>query len=400
MMKFHETIFKVITVFFSIIIFACGKSNEEPKQAISNVSLIENSVVEPRISSNQSSIHDDITNSRSNSITRAISKLTPCVVGINVTQIREYVTRNPFSDWFFEPYFPERRRQKKVKSIGSGFILSSDGYIVTNDHVVDNAVRAEVFLANGEKYEAEIIGSDYISDIALLKINGNNLPYCELGDSDEIIIGEWAIALGNPFGLFELGQQPTATVGVISAKNMNFGRQEDDRVYQGMVQTDAAINPGNSGGAMANALGQVIGVNTFIYTGNQQTQGSIGLGFAIPINKVKEVVEELKRFGKIDRQFITGLEVENLRLSVARYFGLKTTKGVIVSNVERNSPASDAGFNVGDIITEFGGEKINSTKDIWKVLDNKDARAGDLIEVIILRKTRLYKLQLKLGKVS
>ena len=234
----------------------------------------------------------------------------------------------------------------------------------------------------------------------MLKINGNNLPYCELGDSDEIIIGEWAIALGNPFGLFELGQQPTATVGVISAKNMNFGRQEDDRVYQGMVQTDAAINPGNSGGAMANALGQVIGVNTFIYTGNQQTQGSIGLGFAIPINKVKEVVEELKRFGKIDRQFITGLEVENLRLSVARYFGLKTTKGVIVSNVERNSPASDAGFNVGDIITEFGGEKINSTKDIWKVLDNKDARAGDLIEVIILRKTRLYKLQLKLGKVS
>ena len=400
MMKFHETIFKVITVFFSIIIFACGKSNEEPKQAISNVSLIENSVVEPRISSNQSSIHDDITNSRSNSITRAISKLTPCVVGINVTQFREYVTRNPFSDWFFEPYFPERRRQKKVKSIGSGFILSSDGYIVTNDHVVDNAVRAEVFLANGEKYEAEIIGSDYISDIALLKINGNNLPYCELGDSDEIIIGEWAIALGNPFGLFELGQQPTATVGVISAKNMNFGRQEDDRVYQGMVQTDAAINPGNSGGAMANALGQVIGVNTFIYTGNQQTQGSIGLGFAIPINKVKEVVEELKRFGKIDRQFITGLEVENLRLSVARYFRLKTTNGVIVSNVERNSPASDAGFNVGDIITEFGGDKINSTKDIWKVLDNKDARAGDLIEVIILRKTRLYKLQLKLGKVS
>lgn len=392
-------------IFVSLIILVCGCAQDSEEQFPSaselgaTVALVEKEATGPGVQSS-GSIQDEITSSRTNAITRAISKLTPCVVGINVTQIREYVTRSPFNDWFFEPYFPRRNRQMEVKNIGSGFIISPDGYIVTNEHVVHNATQVDVFLSDGKKHEAEIIGTDYISDIALLRINGTDLPYCELGNSDNVIIGEWVIALGNPFGLFELGQQPTATVGVISAKNLNFGRQEDDRVYQGMIQTDAAINPGNSGGAMVNALGQVIGVNTFIYTGSQETKGSIGLGFSIPINTVKEVVNELKTYGRVDRQFITGLEVENLRPSVARYFGLRTTKGVIVSNIERNSPAFKAGFKIGDIITEFGGIKVNSTSDIWSVLDNKDARAGDILEVVILRKSRLFKLSLKLGRVS
>lgn len=352
-----------------------------------------------RLSNPNPSLQQAINQSRENAITRSIEQLTPAVVGINVTQIKEYVTQSPFRDWYFDYFYPKLRRQREVKSLGSGFVISPDGYILTNEHVVHNAVTVSVSMSHGQKYDAEIVGTDYITDVALLKIDEGNLQYCKLGDSDSIIIGEWVIALGNPFGLFEVGQQATATVGVISASNLDFGRQGDDRVYQGMIQTDAAINPGNSGGAMANALGEVIGMNTFIYTSGEASQGSIGLGFAIPINRVKEIVEQLKTNGNVDRQFWTGLEVENLQPSVARYFGLSNTRGVIVADVEKNSPAQAAGFRVGDIITEFAGEGISTTNDIWRVLDNMDARAGDDIDVITLRKGSFLTLRLKLGRV-
>ncbi|HDZ12129.1 MAG TPA: PDZ domain-containing protein [Bacteroidetes bacterium] len=336
---------------------------------------------------------------RQNAITRAVQKVAPAVVGVNVTQIREYVA-NPFAnDPFFRFFFPGTRYRQKVKSLGSGFIISPDGYIVTNEHVIHNATQIMVTMVAGKNFPAKLIGSDYTTDIALLKIGEKDLPYCQLGNSDDIIVGEWAIALGNPFGLFELSGHPSVTVGVVSATGLNFGRQGSDRVYQNMLQTDASINPGNSGGPMADATGKVIGVNTFIFTGGNYSQGSIGLGFAIPINRVKRVIADIKRFGKVNRQFWTGLEVDNINYLIARYFGLSSTNGVIVTNVQKNSPAKRAGILVGDIILAINGQKIRKTQDIWTIFTNMDAKAGDVLKLTIYRKGRKIEIPLKLAPI-
>ncbi len=401
-MRFYQY-YRYLVLLGMILISACGqKSNHLPaKSQTSDVAVLNKPVQSEAIVANLSGeVQQEISDSRQNAITRAVARLEPAVVGINVTQIREYVPRSLWDDPYFRYFFPQYRYRQEVKSLGSGFIISPDGYIVTNEHVVHGAVKVVVTLMEGKKYDAEIVGSDFVTDVALLKIKEESLPFCELGDSDNILIGEWVIAIGNPFGLFEVGQQPSVTVGVISSKNLNFGRQYDDRLYQGMIQTDASINPGNSGGPMANALGQVIGMNTFIFTGGDYSQGSIGLGFAIPINNVKEVVSLLKSHGKVDRQFWTGLEVEDLRPSVAQYFGLKNVIGVIVSNIETGSPADQAGLTVGDIIIEFNGQKISNTQGIWQVLNNMDAKAGDNISLRVLRQGQILQLHLKLGKVK
>jgi serine protease Do len=240
-------------------------------------------------------IRDDISNSRRTIITQTVEKVSPSIVGINVTEIRKY--SDPFSSLFDDPFFRQffgnrGSYNQKVQSLGSGYIISPDGYIVTNDHVAGNASEITVTMTDGSHHDAKIIGSDPVSDICLLKIDGENLPYAELGNSDDVIIGEWVIALGNPFGLFELNDRPTG---------MNL-EPINDRYYLNMIQTDAAINGGNSGGALVNSVGEVIGMNTLIFTANG-VQGNIGLGFAIPINKVKRIVTELKSKGKIDRDF-------------------------------------------------------------------------------------------------
>ena len=227
--------------------------------------------------------------SRHTAITRAIESVEPAVASISVVQIQDVY--NPFTrDPFFDFFFPERSRKREVHSSGSGVVISPDGYVLTNYHVIENATEVIVTLPGGEEFEAEIIGTDYITDLALLKLNGRNFPYATLGDSYDLIIGEWVIALGNPFGLFDISKQPTATAGIISAVDMDFGPQKG-RVYKDMIQTDAAINRGNSGGPLVNSMGEVIGINTFIYTASQFTEGSIGIGFAIPINLAKDIAE-------------------------------------------------------------------------------------------------------------
>ncbi len=236
-------------------------------------------------------------------------------------------------------------------------------------------------------------------DIALLKINSlEPLPFVALGNSDDLIIGEWAIAFGNPFGLFDMGQ-PSVSQGIISATDRDFGRQSDTRVYKDMIQTDAAINSGNSGGPLVNGFGEVVGINTFIFSGNERTGTSIGLGFAIPINRAKKIIRELRQFGRVNRRFRTGLEIEDLTYSLARYLGLKTTDGVIVSNVESNSPASRAGFKIGDVIIEANDQAIRNKEDIWAVIDNSDAKGGDILNLKVIRKNRIIKLSLKLEEI-
>ncbi|MCU0643149.1 MAG: trypsin-like peptidase domain-containing protein [bacterium] len=340
----------------------------------------------------------ELMNSRRTVITEAASKVGPAVVGINVIQIKEY--RSPlFDDPFFRYFFPERGEQV-VKGLGSGFIISSDGYIVTNEHVVHQAAQIVVTLPNGKKYEAESVASDYISDIALLKINANEpLPFVILGNSADLIIGEWAIAIGNPFGLFDMGQ-PSVSQGIISATDRDFGKQDDRRVYKDMIQTDSAINSGNSGGPLVNSLGEVIGINTFIFSGSDHAGTSIGLGFAIPINQAKKIIQELREHGGVNRKFKTGLEVENLTYSLARYLGLKNIEGVIISNIESSSPAERAELKVGDVVLEINDFKIQNTRDIWNVIENMDARGGDILTLKIYRKNRYLRASLRLEELK
>ncbi|MCL5991543.1 MAG: trypsin-like peptidase domain-containing protein, partial [Bacteroidetes bacterium] len=260
---------------------------------------------------------DDIANSRHNAITKAVEECSPAIVGINVTEVYQVEYREPYNMFFDDPFFQQffgnqrrsRTREYSVQGLGSGFIISQDGYILTNHHVAGNASKIIVTTTDGKKFDAEIIGADKTSDVALLKIKGDNFPYLKLANSDDVIIGEWSIAFGNPFGLFDINTKPTITVGVVSNKNINF--TQDDRVYRGMIQTDAAISSGNSGGPLVNSLGEVIGINTVIFSTAQSSRGagSIGIGFAIPINRVKKVVDIIKDNKKINRNFNVGMEV-------------------------------------------------------------------------------------------
>lgn len=340
----------------------------------------------------------ELTVSRENAITRAVEQVSPAVVGIKVTAIQEYVASPFFNDPLWSMLFPEQIHRRRVKSLGSGVIISADGYIVTNSHVVEGAEKTEITLSGGQKYDAWLIGVDDVSDVALLKIEGSDLPSARLGDSDEVIIGEWVVALGNPFGLFDVNNKPTATVGIVSGRDLNFGRQRSGRVYQDMIQTDASINTGNSGGPLVNAAGEVIGINTFIYTGSAYSEGSIGVGFAIPINRVKMVVTELQRHGKVDRTFRTGLAVQNIDPFLARYLNLSSTDGVIVTEVERGSSAEKAGIRVGDVITGVNGQPIRTDRDIIRAIQEKFLKAGDVIELQVRRGKQLLNIQLTLEK--
>lgn len=326
-------------------------------------------------------VSQNITDSRENAITRTVKEVSAAIVGINVTEVREY--RDPFAnDPFFRQFFGDRSYKKEVQGLGSGFIISEDGFIVTNDHVVGNATKVVVSLTNGDHIDAEIVGKDSYSDIAVLKISGSNLPHVKLGNSDDAIIGEWVVALGNPFGLFEVNQKPTVTVGVISATGMKLNSGEN-RFYRNMIQTDAPINSGNSGGALVNSIGEIIGMNTLIFTGSTMAGGNIGLGFAIPINKVKKIVEKLKKDGKIERNYDIGLRIQTVDKNIAQYFNLKNVSGAIVVNVEKGSAADKEGIKPEDIILYLNGEKITDDADFWGII--LDMNIGDKVKLRILR---------------
>ena len=340
----------------------------------------------------------DITNSRTNAITNAIEISSPAVASINVTQVQKY-SINPFQrDPWFEYFFPPQIRQREIKGSGSGVVISPDGYVLTNDHVVENATKIIVTLPGGEEYNAEVIGMDNLTDLALLKLDGKNFPFIEMANSDELIIGEWVIALGNPFGLFDMNQQPTATIGIVSGKDLDFGLQ-DGKVFQDMIQTDAAINPGNSGGPLVNSEGNLIGINTFIYTGSNARQGSIGIGFAIPINRAKRIAEELKSKGEIIRDFTTGIRAQPLDSRTAIYLDIPIKEGVIITSIANNSPAENAKLEYGDIIIAVENQKVSSLNEILEIIEVNDIRPGDKIQLRIWRNGRYINKKLKLGKL-
>lgn len=334
--------------------------------------------------------------SRKNAITRAIEKVSPSVASINVVQLKDVAARSPFNDPFLQYFFPYELQRQRVKSSGSGVVISPDGYVITNNHVIQNASEILVTLPGGKEYRAEFIGTDKLTDLALIKLDGTNFPYATLGNSDDIIIGEWAVALGNPFGLFDVNFQPTATAGIISAINMDFGRQQSGQLFQDMIQTDASINPGNSGGPLVNSLGDVIGINTFIFSGSE---GSIGIGFAIPINRAKEIAEELKAYGKVDRNFTTGLHVQPLNASLANLLEIPYKTGVIIVEVDKGSTSEKAGLLPADVIISVNNTKVKNSKDIFNVIENNDLRPGDKVTFEIYRDGKNKKISLILGSL-
>ncbi|MEO0112281.1 MAG: trypsin-like peptidase domain-containing protein [candidate division WOR-3 bacterium] len=347
-----------------------------------------------------SQLEEKISNQRVNAIVLSANKVSPAVVSIAVTQTR-IVTYSPFSSpffddfWrdFFRDFLPQRRYKQEIKGLGSGVIIDPNGYIVTNAHVVEMATEIKVSLPDGRSFDAEIIDIDSEEDLALLKINGKNLPYAQLGNSDDLLIGEWVIALGNPFGFLIEDTRPTVTVGVISAVNREVRAAQTGREYKNMIQTDAAINPGNSGGPLVNVLGEVIGINTFILS---HAGGSEGVGFAIPINRVKEFIERAKKQVKEKREIIKvkiekwGIEVSDIDNYLKKKYSLQTNYGAVILNVKDNSFAEALGLDVGDAILSFQDEKVTSASDLKNKIDNFK---GNSIKLIIERrgeKIRIY----------
>ena len=339
---------------------------------------------------------DALCTSRDNSLVCATRSVAPCVVGIVVTQIQ--VLKNPYyTDDFFDFFFGQDLlpQYRQVESIGSGFIIRADGMILTNYHVIQNAAKLYVNFPDGRRIEGKIVGADERADIAVVSVSGGKFNTVKFGESDKAMIGEWSIAIGNPFLNFMNDAHPTVTVGVVSALNRNFTPAEGV-YYQGMLQTDAAINPGNSGGPLVNAAGEVIGINTFIYTGSAGNKGSIGIGFAIPINRARRVADELIKYGR-RRGVWTGIAVQNIDRTLARALGSDLTEGVAVVSVEPKSPGAAAGVARGDIIAELGRRRIQSHTDIDGFF--LDYFAGDTVRMNIIRKGKRLLLPLVLTEV-
>jgi len=338
------------------------------------------------------------------SFSRVVELLTPVTVNISSTktvksQFRQYggpfgdqEQMDQFKDFFGEDFFrkffgeiPER--EFKQQALGSGFIIDSDGYILTNNHVIEGADKIKVKAHNQKEYDAEIVGRDPKTDLALIKIvaPSGELAAARLGNSDVLKVGEWVIAIGNPFGL-----QETVTVGIVSAKWRKIGAGP----YEDFIQTDASINPGNSGGPLFNLQGEVVGVNTMIYS---PSGGNVGIGFAIPINLAKNIVQQLKEKGRVVRGWL-GVVVQGVTPELADSFGLPEGTGALIADVEQGGPAYIAGIKPGDVIIEFNGKQVKEMGDLPLMV--AETPIGKKIEVIVIRSRERKSFTVKIGELK
>lgn len=326
--------------------------------------------------------------SRRTAITKAVETVSPAVVSIGVKQVvAGKRTYNPFFGVITTP-------NQEVESTGSGFIISEDGLVVTNQHVAGaNASSIQVTLSDGSVHQAELIGSDELTDLSVLKIkNAGPFPFLDFGDSETVLVGEWAIAVGNPFGLFRDGQA-TVTVGVVSGTKRDFKPDPNDpRIYVDMIQTDAAINRGNSGGPLVNALGHVIGVNTFIFTGNTNS-GFVGLGFAIPSNRVRKIVEQLINEGKVNLDYNLGMEFTTVTRELAIRYQLPL-QGLLVVTLQKDGLAYKNGLLPGDIILSINGQRTLGEPYAWALLREQDIDKP--LELIVYRNGQNLKATISL----
>jgi serine protease Do len=319
---------------------------------------------------------DDIGDSRRNAIVTSIERAAPAVVSVNLALVRTQRRLAPMFDEFWglfdmpAPAPAFRVQKRRMNSVGSGFIFDPRGHIITNYHVIEGADQPDdavsVTLPDGRELPVDVLGADKRTDIAVLRVkNADNVPSVGFGDSDDLLTGEWVIAIGNPFGTLMKDPQPTVSVGVVSANHRRVSSSigEGERLYQGMIQTDAAINPGNSGGPLVNARGNVIGVNTMIFS---QSGGSVGLGFAIPINRARRVAEEIIQYGR-RRDPWAGFKVEDvqsLQPAILAQLNVQVDHGCIVRNILKGVPAHQAGLQPGDVIVGINGNRVDNATDI------------------------------------
>ena len=334
---------------------------------------------------------------RHRSFTDLAKKMKPSVINIRSTKIVKHPgggfwspfgPKSPFRDFFgdefFERFFGENPpREFPQNSLGSGFIIDEKGYILTNNHVIEKADKIKVRLSDEEEFDAEVVGRDPKTDIALIKIEPTKpLQAVTMGDSDKLQVGEWLIAIGNPFGL-----EHTVTAGIVSAK----GRVIGSGPYDDFIQTDASINPGNSGGPLINMRGEVVGISTAIIAGGQ------GIGFAIPINMAKQILPQLKEKGEVTRGWL-GVMIQRVTPELAKQFGLEKSEGALVARVMEDSPAEKAGIKREDIIIEFDEKKIHKMTELPKIVANTPI--GKMVEVRVIRQGREKKLKVEVGELK
>jgi serine protease Do len=335
-----------------------------------------------------------ISGSRRTAIVSAAQRVSPAVVSVSVvsTRIRR---ADPFGglprDDFWDRFYPPTEYRERIPGLGSGVIVDASGLVVTNEHVIRNAETITVTLADGQQLPAELLGSSATYDLAVLKVEGRRLPVAPLGDSDGLVVGEWAIAIGSPFGYLLNDTQPTVTAGVVSATRRDIKNEATESgVYKNMIQTDAAINPGNSGGPLVNGDGEVIGINTFIFTSGG---GSLGIGFAIPINLARQVLDEIGRYGRVRTAWV-GMQVQPVTPYLARRLGYTDLGGLVVTRIDRGGPAEKAGIRVTDRIRSVDGQEIRNVDDAQRSIYG--ARVGDALRFGIERDGRRLEFALTL----
>lgn len=322
--------------------------------------------------------------------TGLVEQHSPAVVNISTTQI----TRNPQGfpnlpegDPFFEffrRFAPQMPREQESQSLGSGFIISDDGYILTNAHVVESAEKITVRLTDKREFQAKVIGADKRTDVAVLKIEATGLPKMAIGDPNKLKVGEWVIAIGSPFGF-----DSSVTAGIVSAK----GRTLPKDNLVSFIQTDVAINPGNSGGPLFNMAGEVVGINSQIYT---RSGGSMGLSFAIPIDVAMQVSDQLRRSGKVTRGRI-GVTIQSMTRELSESFGLSEVTGALISDVEKGGAADKAGIEASDVVLKFDGKKVNSSEDLPRLVAT--TRPGSKVVIDLWRKGALKQVSVQIAKM-
>ncbi|HXV78541.1 MAG TPA: DegQ family serine endoprotease [Candidatus Binatia bacterium] len=314
---------------------------------------------------------------------QVVKKVKNIALGSRDLSVNPFGENSPFGD-FFGPFLegnPSLRPEQR--GVGSGFVLSRDGYIVTNNHVVEDADQIKVKLADGKEYEGKVVGRDPKTDLALVKIDGaSDLHALTLGDSDELKIGSWVVAVGSPFGL-----EQTVTAGIVSAK----GRVIGSGPYDSFIQTDASINPGNSGGPLINTKGEVVGINTAIIASGQ------GIGFAIPVNMAKEIAPQLQEKGHVTRGWF-GVSIQGMTPELAKSFGLKEKKGALVAQVVPGSPAEKAGIEQGDVMVEFNGKSVGDSQDLPRMVASTPV--GKSVNIKIWRNEKSLEKQVKVGEME
>jgi len=325
----------------------------------------------------------EISAGRRTAITAAVQRVAPSVVTVQ-TEVVERVAAD-----VFEQLFGGRSGTRSAAGLGSGFIVREDGVILTNAHVVNGASRISVALKDGPTYPARLLGADETNDLAVIKIDAKALPVAPLGNSSNLLVGEWAIAIGNPYGFLLANTEPSVTAGVVSGTGRNLATQnEGSGVYVDMIQTDASINPGNSGGPLVNALGEVIGVNSSIFS---PSGGSIGLGFAIPINRARRVTEDLLAHGAVRRPWI-GIKLQLGNAATARDL---LAKGVVVASVVPGSPADRAGLRPGDVIVQSRERLLHNPYD-WEA-ERLELRVGEDVPLVVRRGNQQMKVSVRVA---